>query len=175
MTAGRSAARNARLTLIKLAIFTTVMVLVLAGLVMVFSEYRSGASEKFNAVFTDVSGLESGDKVRIAGVEVGRVDRIALADGNTAAVRFSVAGNQVVHASTEAMVRYENLTGDRYLELNRGGGSVSARGGRDAADLADLPGPGSRCLARRVPSAVPRVGPRPGQPTVGVDRQGVPG
>lgn len=125
MTAGRSAARNARLTLIKLAIFTTVMVLVLAGLVMVFSEYRSGASEKFNAVFTDVSGLESGDKVRIAGVEVGRVDRIALADGNTAAVRFSVAGNQVVHASTEAMVRYENLTGDRYLELNRGEGDQS--------------------------------------------------
>src|SRR5699024_6832874 len=41
----------------------------------------------------------------------------------TARVRFTVAGNQVVHESTEAVVRYENLTGDRYLELRRGEGS----------------------------------------------------
>ncbi|GAA1051684.1 MCE family protein [Dietzia natronolimnaea] len=126
MTAGRSAARTARATLIKLSVFTTVMVLVLAGLIMVFSEYRTGDSERYHAVFSDVSGLESGDKVRIAGVEVGRVHSIGLEDGNIAAVQFSVAGNQVVHQSTEAMVRYENLTGDRYLELKRGEGDQSA-------------------------------------------------
>ncbi|EYT65075.1 mammalian cell entry protein [Dietzia sp. UCD-THP] len=126
MTAGRSSARSARATLIKLSIFTTVMVLILAGLVMVFSEYRTGDSERYNAVFTDVSGLESGDKVRIAGVEVGRVHRIRLEDGNIAAVQFSVAGNQIVHQSTEAMIRYENLTGDRYMELKRGEGDQSA-------------------------------------------------
>lgn len=125
MTTGRSAARNARGNLIKLSIFTTMMVVVLAGLIVVFSEYRSGDYEKYNAAFTDVSGLESGDKVRIAGVEVGRVDKIGLAEGNTADVRFSVAGNQVVHRSTEAVVRYENLTGDRYLELRRGEGDQS--------------------------------------------------
>lgn len=126
MTAGRVAARRARATLIKLSIFATVMLLVLAGLIVVFSEYRSGDYEDYNAHFTDVSGLEKGDKVRIAGVEVGRVGKIGLADGNTADVEFTVAGNQVVHRSTEAVVRYENLTGDRYLELKRGKGDQSA-------------------------------------------------
>ena len=126
MSAGRSTVGGATATLVKLSVFTAVMVLVLTGLVVVFSEYRSGDSESYNAVFTDVSGLESGDKVRIAGVDVGRVQKIALADGNVADVRFSVAGNQVVHTSTEATVRYENLTGDRYLELKRGEGDQSA-------------------------------------------------
>lgn len=112
-----------KMTTVKLGIFTAVMALVLAGLVVVFSEYRSGDFENYNAHFTDVSGLESGDKVRIAGVEVGQVSKVDLAEENTARVRFSVAGDQVVHQSTEAVVRYENLTGDRYLELKRGEGS----------------------------------------------------
>lgn len=125
MSAARASTRGGRAALVKLSIFTTVMALVLAALVVVFSEFRSGDYERYNAAFADVSGLESGDKVRIAGVEVGKVDRIELAEGNTADVRFSVAGNQVVHVSTEAVVRYENLTGDRYLELRRGEGDQS--------------------------------------------------
>lgn len=125
MSARRASARGSRSTLIKLSVFTAVMALVLAGLIVVFSEYRSGDFEEYNAAFTDVSGLESGDKVRIAGVEVGRVDKVALGDANTADIRFSVAGNQVVHRSTEAVVKYENLTGDRYLELRRGEGDQS--------------------------------------------------
>lgn len=125
MSARRASAHGSRSALIKLSVFTAVMALVLAGLVVVFSEYRSGDFEEYNAAFTDVSGLESGDKVRIAGVEVGRVDKVALGDANTADIRFSVAGNQVVHKSTEAVVKYENLTGDRYLELRRGEGDQS--------------------------------------------------
>lgn len=125
MSAGRAAAREGKATVVKLAVFTTVMVLILAALVVVFSEFRSGDSERYNAAFTDVSGLESGDKVRIAGVEVGKVDKVELADGNIADVRFTVDSNQVVHNSTEAVVRYENLTGDRYMELRRGEGDQS--------------------------------------------------
>ena len=122
MSAARAAARELRATTVKLGIFATVMILVLVGLVLVFSEYRSGDFEKYSAHFADVSGLESGDKVRIAGIEVGKVSEVDLVEANTAFVHFTVAGNQVVHQSTEAMVRYENLTGDRYLELKRGEG-----------------------------------------------------
>lgn len=126
MSAVRRSAGHARATVIKLVIFATVMILVLAGLIVVFSEYRSGDFERYNAAFEDVSGLETGDKVRIAGVEVGRVRGVDLADGNTADVAFTVASDQVVHKSTEAVVRYENLTGDRYVELKRGKGDQSA-------------------------------------------------
>lgn len=123
MSASRSSARAARMTVVKLTAFATVMILVLIGLVVVFSEYRSGDFSEYNADFSDVSGLETGDKVRIAGVEVGRVKKVALADGNTAAVSFTVLSDQTVHRSTAAIVRYENLTGDRYLELKRGEGA----------------------------------------------------
>lgn len=105
MSAVRRSAGHARATVIKLVIFATVMILVLAGLIVVFSEYRSGDFERYNAAFKDVSGLETGDKVRIAGVEVGRVRGVDLADGNTADVAFTVASDQVVHKSTEAVVR----------------------------------------------------------------------
>ena len=40
MSAGRAAARDLRATVVKLTLFTTVMALVLIGLVVVFSEYR---------------------------------------------------------------------------------------------------------------------------------------
>lgn len=123
MSAGRATARTSRATVFKLGVFTTVMALILAALVVVFSEYRSGDFGRYHAVFTDVSGLESGDKVRIAGVEVGQVGSVDLAEENTARVQFTVASNQVVQESTAAVVRYENLTGDRYLELKRGTGS----------------------------------------------------
>jgi len=125
VSAARRSAAQGRATLIKLVVFATVMILVLVGLIVVFSEYRSGDYQDYNAAFTDVSGLETGDKVRIAGVEVGKIDAVDLAEGNTAAVDFTVASDQVVHTSTEAVVRYENLTGDRYLELNRGEGDQS--------------------------------------------------
>lgn len=126
MSAVRKSASQARGTLIKLIVFSVVMLMVLTGLIVVFSEYRSGSFDGYNAAFDDVSGLETGDKVRIAGVEVGKVRAVDLADGNTADVEFTVAGDQVVHTSTEAVVRYENLTGDRYLELKRGRGDQSA-------------------------------------------------
>ena len=118
-------AREHRRTLVKLTVFATVMSLVLAGLIVVFSEFRSGSYEEYNARFTNASGLEKGDKVRIAGVEVGRVKKVELGQGNIAEVAFSVDGDQVVHTSTLAVVRYENLTGDRYLELKRGQGDQS--------------------------------------------------
>lgn len=118
----RSGAREARVTTFKLCAFAGVMILVLAGLIVVFSEYRSGATEDYAADFEDVSGLEKADKVRIAGVEVGKVGKVELQDGNTARVEFSVDDDQTVLASTVASVRYENLTGDRYLELTRGTG-----------------------------------------------------
>lgn len=116
---------------IQLGVFTVVMALILAGLVVVFSEYRTGDSTTFNATFTDASKLEKGDKVRIAGVEVGRVKNVTIAPGNLAEVEFTVDSDQLVYTNTNALVRYENLTGDRYLALTHTapGGQLLEAGG----------------------------------------------
>ncbi|MCK0089219.1 MCE family protein [Rhodococcus sp. HNM0563] len=113
---------------VKFSIFALVMVLVFAGLAVVFSQARFTGTEGYHATFTDVSGLETGDKVRIAGVQVGSVTGVDIGDGNHAEVDFDVDSHQTLFASTRATVRYENLVGDRYLELLEGPGSIDILG-----------------------------------------------
>lgn len=115
-----------RATTVKLLVFTTVMALIFAGLAVVFSQVRFSSSESYQADFTDASGIKSGDKVRIAGVPVGAVEGVQVGDDNLAEVSFSVDKKYPLLQSTKATVRYENLVGDRYLELLEGAGSTEA-------------------------------------------------
>ena len=47
------------------------MLLVAAGLVVVFGEFRFASDNTYHATFTDASRLKAGQDVRIAGVPVG--------------------------------------------------------------------------------------------------------
>ena len=114
--------REFRSTVVKLGVFGTIMVLVFAGLVIVFGQFRSGSSGDYSAIFTSASRLTSGSKVRIAGVEVGRVQSIEVTRDHRAKIGFSVDDAYELPADVRALIRYENLTGDRYLELEQGTG-----------------------------------------------------
>lgn len=114
--------RAFRATVIKLGAFAVVMLLIFIGLVVVFSQYRSGSSYGYKATFTSASQLKSGSKVRIAGVEVGKVGSVGLNRDNEAVVEFDVSEDYRLPSSVKALIRYENLTGDRYLELQEGTG-----------------------------------------------------
>ena len=48
------------------------------ALLAVFAQFRFGQDNTYHAEFKDVSGLKTGDMVRIAGVEVGKVDDITV-------------------------------------------------------------------------------------------------
>ncbi len=109
---------------IKLSIFALVMVVIFGALALVFSQYRFGSADSYHVVFSDASGLESGDKVRIAGVPVGAVKGVDIGDENLAEVEFDVDSKHRLLTSTAATVRYENLVGDRYLELLEGPGGI---------------------------------------------------
>ncbi|MGW0323989.1 MlaD family protein [Nocardia sp. NPDC003183] len=76
-----------------------------------------GSARTYSAIFSDVTGLRAGDDVRMAGVRVGRVDRIALV-GNRAEVRFRVEEQQKVFGNTKASITYQNVIGQRYLGLS---------------------------------------------------------
>ena len=114
--------RAFRATVIKLGAFATVMILVFVGLVAVFSNYRPGSSSDYSAIFVSASEMKSGSKVKIAGVQVGTVDKVALTRNNDAEVSFSVDEKYRLPKSVRALIRYENLTGDRYLDIEQGGG-----------------------------------------------------
>jgi phospholipid/cholesterol/gamma-HCH transport system substrate-binding protein len=138
-----------RSTLIKVSIFTAVMLLVSAGLVVVFGEFRFAASHTYHANFLTASRLKGGQDVRIAGIPVGTVKSVELAPDNTVDVTFDVNQRFQLYTSTRAAVRYENLVGDRYLEITSGpgelrklpaGGTIGRQNTQPALDLDALLG-----------------------------------
>ncbi|WP_020101011.1 MCE family protein [Mycobacterium sp. 360MFTsu5.1] len=110
----------------KVTAFTVVMLLVAAALVVVFGQFRFGAGERYHAQFTDASRLTAGQDVRMAGLPVGKVDRVSLSADNTVDVLFSVDSRYRLYTSTRAVICYLNLTGDRYLELAFAAGDLHA-------------------------------------------------
>jgi len=109
----------------RLAIFVVVCLFGMFSLVAVFSQLRFEASRTYNADFTNVSGLKSGDFVRIAGVEVGKVKKLSVQPDTTVRVEFSADDSAVLTQATRAVIRYADLIGGRYLALEKGpGGAV---------------------------------------------------
>lgn len=76
----------------------------------------TGPMSRYTATFSDVSGLFVGDDVRISGVQVGKVETVGL-DGRLAKVDFTVQADHPLFENTVAAVRYQNLLGQRYVEL----------------------------------------------------------
>jgi phospholipid/cholesterol/gamma-HCH transport system substrate-binding protein len=111
-------------TIIKFAAFAAVMVLLTVFLFFIFSQYRTGATNGYSAVFKDVSRLKTGQTVRVAGIRVGTVNSVSLRPDKTVLVKFDADRSVVLTSGTRAMVRYLNLVGDRYLELVDGPGST---------------------------------------------------
>src|SRR4029079_6687130 len=110
--------------LIKVSIFAVVMLLVSAALVVIFGEFRFASTNTYHATFTDASRLKAGQDVRISGVPVGSVKDVKLNPDNTVDVAFNINKRYQLYTSTRAVVRYENLVGDRYLEITSGPGEL---------------------------------------------------
>ena len=113
-----------RSILTKVGIFTVTMLLVAVGLVVVFGEFRFGPENTYHANFTDATRLKSGQKVRIAGVPVGAVKELKLNPNNSVDVTFGVDKRYTLYTSTRALIRYDNLVGDRFLEITAGPGDL---------------------------------------------------
>jgi phospholipid/cholesterol/gamma-HCH transport system substrate-binding protein len=113
-----------RSILTKVGIFTVTMLLVAVGLVVVFGEFRFGPENTYHANFTDATRLKSGQKVRIAGVPIGAVKELKLNPNNSVDVTFGVDKRYTLYTSTRALIRYDNLVGDRFLEIAAGPGEL---------------------------------------------------
>ena len=75
------------------------MVVCLLGtfaLLTLFAQLRFQKETSYRADFTNVSGLQAGDFVRIAGVEVGKVKNITLNDQRLAVVEFTADDSVVL-------------------------------------------------------------------------------
>jgi phospholipid/cholesterol/gamma-HCH transport system substrate-binding protein len=86
-------------------------------------ELIGGDTYRVRANFDSVSGLRSGASVEIAGVEVGRVDRIVLdpKQGYTANVSLLINSGIQLQDDVIASVRTRGIIGDKYVQLKPGG------------------------------------------------------
>ena len=110
--------------MISVTIFTVVMLLVAAGLVVVFGQFRFASTNTYHANFTDASRLKAGEDVRIAGVQVGSIKSVKLKNDNTVDVKFTLNDRYQLYSSSRAVIRYQNLVGDRYREVTSGPGAL---------------------------------------------------
>lgn len=101
---------------LKLIAFAVVSILLLMMLYNTMANRTDGGTLTYRAVFTDVSGLRTGDDVRVAGVKVGRVQTIEVA-GRNAEVEFDLSEDQPILTTTDLVIRYQNLLGQRYVSM----------------------------------------------------------
>jgi len=117
-----------------MAVFAAVTVVLLGLLATLIGNISFRPTHTYFAHFTDATGVLHGDRVRLAGVEVGSIEGVRLSgrdDGRTdALVEFRVRDDVPVLASARLELRYENIVGQRYLAIEEEpGGATMPPGG----------------------------------------------
>ena len=122
---------STRSSLVKFLVFVVVTLVATGGLAATIANLQFGDKASYRAVFTDVTGLATGQEVRIAGVRVGEVQAIKVApDRVHAEVTFNALRTSVLTQGTEATIKYRNLVGERYIALTQEvGGAAPLRDG----------------------------------------------
>ena len=104
--------------LVKLLVFMVVTTLATGVLVVLIGNLSFTSTRDYKAVFSDATGVVKGDDIRIAGVKVGTVKKVEIADRTRALVTFSVQDTTALSKATRADIRYRNLVGQRYISLS---------------------------------------------------------
>ena len=86
-------------------------------------ELGGGDYYTISAGFDSVSGLKPGARVEVAGVEVGKVDRITLDDksGDQALTFLKIKNGIKITDDVIASVRTSGIIGDKFIKLKPGG------------------------------------------------------
>lgn len=105
--------------------FLLVTLFAMFAMVTIFGQFRFERATGYAAVFTDVTGLAPRNFVRIAGVEVGQVDKLSLNEDGTVRVQFTADKSVVLTEGTRAAIRWDNVIGGRYLALEEGAGGTN--------------------------------------------------
>ena len=89
-----------------------------------------GGGDTYYASFSEAGGLKANDEVRIAGVRVGKVEKVEL-DGDHVRVTFRVDGDADFGDQTAAAIKVKTLLGAMFLSLQPAGFRAAGRGRGD--------------------------------------------
>lgn len=73
------------------------------------------------AAFTTVGGLQTGAAVELAGVQIGRVEKVDL-DNYHARVKLKIQDGIPLYEDAKASIKTKGLIGERYVEITPGRG-----------------------------------------------------
>jgi phospholipid/cholesterol/gamma-HCH transport system substrate-binding protein len=97
------------------------------------------------ARFTSVSGLRVGNSVDMLGMEIGRVEKLAMdQEKQKAVVEIRIRNGIKIYDDAIASIKTEGLIGDRYLSIDPGGGGKLLKPGgvitetQGAVDITDI-------------------------------------
>jgi phospholipid/cholesterol/gamma-HCH transport system substrate-binding protein len=93
-----------------------------------------GSTYEVKARFTNIGGLKTGSQVLIAGVPVGRVEKIDLDPQYAAIVHMNVSQGVRLPSDTIASIKTSGLIGDKFIALAPGGDSQGISPGGTITD-----------------------------------------
>lgn len=99
---------------VALAVIAAVLILEMVG---GFERFWGG--HEYHALFTTVQELKVGDRVKMAGVEIGRVESINLLS-NKVMVTMKIARDADVKTDSTATIKFTGLLGQNFVSLNFG-------------------------------------------------------
>lgn len=85
------------------------------------------------AAFTTVGGLQTGAAVELAGVEIGRVEKVDL-DNYRARVKLKIQDGIPLYEDAKAAIKTKGLIGERYVEISPGRGAKPLESGGQIQD-----------------------------------------
>src|SRR3954471_22802521 len=82
----------------------------------------TGSGYEVRAIFDNAAYAVKGEEVRIAGVSVGKIDKLDVAQERKAAVTFTIekAGFSPFHKDAHCTIRPQSLIGEKYVECTPG-------------------------------------------------------
>ncbi len=133
-------------TRVGMFVLTALAILVYLGFQVGAFHFDATSYSSYIVQCADSNGLSKKAEVKIAGVKVGWIKEIQLADGPQANVTIMVLKKYTLYRNARAVVRSQSLLGGKYLEIVPGdpgqealaSGAVLAPGGTPAPTVDDL-------------------------------------
>jgi phospholipid/cholesterol/gamma-HCH transport system substrate-binding protein len=135
----------------KLGIFVIFVVLAAWAIIETLGGMESFlGGYRVSALFNTVQDLKAGSSVKMAGVEIGRVEKIALAN-NKANVTMKLHSDAIVKTDSKAAVKFTGLMGQNFVSIDFG--SADAPKAVDGAVLTTEDQPDLNAIMAKLDSA----------------------
>ena len=112
---------------IKLGLFVTLGLIFFTITVYLIGNERNmfGDTFELNAFFNNVNGLQSGNNVRFAGINVGTVEEVIIANDSTIRVRMIIESGvrQYIKKDAIAIIGSDGLMGNMLVNISPGNGT----------------------------------------------------